>query len=95
MSVNLIAVVKAKPEFSSEVKKILEDMVLHSRKEAACIRYDLHQGVHDKNSFVFYELWKNQKGLDQHNQQPYLNDFRSIVSEKLQENPQIFILDKL
>ncbi|MCZ2084186.1 MAG: antibiotic biosynthesis monooxygenase, partial [Flavobacteriales bacterium] len=73
----------------NEVKSILDNMVKQTRKETACLQYDLHQGIDDKNIFVFYEIWENQQGLDSHNTQPYIKEFGDIVKEKLQELPQI------
>lgn len=89
MKIYLTAIIKIKSEHFNEVKSILENMVLQTRKETACLQYDLHQGIDDKNVFVFYEIWENQQGLDSHNNQPYIKEFGAIVKEKLQELPQI------
>jgi len=43
MKLYLTAIIKSNPEFSEEVKAVLENMVVQTRKEIACIRYDLHQ----------------------------------------------------
>ncbi|MEH0153407.1 putative quinol monooxygenase [Limibacter armeniacum] len=87
MKVYLTAIIKAKPEHREEVLQVLNTMVEHSRKEAACLQYDLHQGTDDENMFVFYEIWQDQQGLDQHNQRPYIKAFASIIDEKLAEQP--------
>ena len=50
----------------------------------------LHQSIEDKNHFIFYEIWKSKEGLDQHNQQAYIQAFGALVDEKLQEKPQIY-----
>ena len=89
MKIYLTAIIKIKPEHFNEVKTILNNMVIQTRKETTCLQYDLHQGIDDKNIFVFYEIWENQQGLDIHNDQPYIKEFGDIVKEKLQELPQI------
>lgn len=89
MKIYLTAIIKIKPEHFNEVKSILDNMVIQTRKETACLQYDLHQGIDDKNVFVFYEIWENQEGLDKHNNQSYIKEFGAIVKEKLQELPQI------
>lgn len=89
MKIYLTAIIKIKSEHFNEVKSILDNMVKQTRKETACLQYDLHQGIDDKNVFVFYEIWENQQGLDHHNTQPYIKEFGDIVKEKLQELPQI------
>lgn len=91
MKIHLTAIIKAKEEYREEVLEILQNMVIETRKEAACELYTLHQGTEDKNQFVFYEIWKTEEGLAQHNQQPYIQAFGAIADEKLQEKPQIYL----
>ena len=95
MKIYLTAIANAKPEFLAEVKAALENMVVETRKESACIQYDLHQGLDDANTFVFYEIWEDQKGLDLHNKQPYIQDFGAMVAEKLQGAPVIIKMIKV
>lgn len=91
----LTAIAKAKPEYLSEIKLILENMMFETRKEKACIRYDLHQGLDDVNTFVFYEIWLDQAGLDFHNKQPYIQVFETVAAEKLQSPPIIIKMTKV
>ena len=95
MKIYLTATLKSKPEFIDEVKTVLENMVIQSRKEETCIRYDLHQGTEDKNQFVFWEIWESKDALEQHNQQSYIQAFREMAAEKLQAAPQVYLLDKI
>jgi quinol monooxygenase YgiN len=90
MKIYLTAVIKSKEEHQQEVLEVLQNMVKETRKEDACELYSLHQGIEDKNQFIFYEIWKNKEGLAEHNQQPYIQAFGAIVDGKLQENPQIY-----
>lgn len=91
MKIYLTATIKSKEEHQTEVLKVLQNMVKETRKEEACELYTLHQGIEDKNQFVFYEIWKSEEGLAQHNQQPYIQAFGALADEKLQEKPQIYI----
>lgn len=91
----LTAVIKAKPEYREDVTVVLQNMVTETRKEDANIQYDLHQGSQDENTFIFYEIWRDQQGLDEHNQQSYILEFGKLVDEKLQEIPQIYLTKKL
>ncbi|ROH91303.1 antibiotic biosynthesis monooxygenase [Chryseobacterium cucumeris] len=91
MKIHLTAIIKSKPEHQAEVLEVLQNMVKETRKEEACELYSLHQVIENKNEFVFYEIWKSKEGLDQHNQQPYIQAFGALVEEKLQEKPQIYI----
>lgn len=90
MKIYLTAIIKSKEEHQAEVFEVLQNMVKETRKEEACELYSLHQGIEDKNQFVFYEIWKSEEGLAQHNQQSYIKAFGALVEEKLQEKPQIY-----
>ncbi|GAA5096171.1 putative quinol monooxygenase [Chryseobacterium ginsengisoli] len=93
MKIYLTAVIKAKEEHRSEVLEVLQNMVKETVKEEANELYSLHQGIEDKNQFVFYEIWKSEEGLAQHNQQSYIQAFGALVDEKLQEKPQIYLTE--
>lgn len=93
MKIYLTAIIKAKEKHRTEVLEVLQNMVKETVKEEANELYTLHQGIEDKNQFVFYEIWKSKEGLDQHNQQPYIQAFGALVEEKLQEKPQIYLTE--
>ncbi len=95
MKIYITAILKANPVYREEVISVLLHMVKESRKEAACIQYDLHQSTADENQFIFYEIWESRLGLDEHNQQPYILSFGRIAEEKLQEIPQIYLMEKI
>lgn len=91
----ITAIVKSKSAYLDEVKSVLENMVTETRKEKACIKYDLHQGIEDKNQFVFYEIWENQEGLNLHNQQSYIQEFISLPADYLEEKPLVLLTQKI
>lgn len=93
MKIYLTAVIKAKEEYRAEVLEVLQNMVKETVKEEANELYTLHQGIEDKNQFIFYEIWKNEEGLAKHNEQPYIKAFGELVNEKLQEQPQIYLTE--
>ena len=57
--------------------------MVQTLKEDGCIRYDLHQGIDDESTFVFYEIWKDQKALDFHNQTSYIKALGNSLENKL------------
>lgn len=74
MKIYLTAIVRSNKE-SEALKAILQDMVIHSQKEEACLQYDLFQSTEDNDTFIFNEIWENQAGLDKHNEMPYIKNF--------------------
>jgi quinol monooxygenase YgiN len=70
--ISITAIIKSKQENIAQVTEIIQNLVTQTRKEEACIRYDLHN---TENVFIIWEEWKDQPGLDLHNNQTYLVDF--------------------
>ena len=95
MSINLTVILKSKPENSAIVKSLLLELVEKSKKEPACKQYDLHQNCDDANTFIFHEIWENQNGLNDHNQQPYIQSFFEKAKTLLQETPAVHYTEKL
>lgn len=56
MHIYITAIIKSKPVHQEEVYSVLQNMVRETRKEQACLLYDLHQDLKDKNQFIFYEI---------------------------------------
>ncbi|GAA3777780.1 putative quinol monooxygenase [Flavobacterium ginsengiterrae] len=83
--ISITAILKSKPENLIEVQNMLTHLVTETRKEPACIRYDLHTS---DNVFILWEEWKDQVGLDLHNNQSYLKEFiqktENLVSSPIQ-----------
>lgn len=93
MKIYITAIIHSKSELRGEVEEVLTNMVSQTRKEIACEAYTLHQGIKDKNQFVFYEIWRDQAGLDLHNQQSYIQDFIQLVDHKLAQKPIILLTE--
>ena len=95
MEINLTVIIKSKPEHREEVKMILKNLVENSRKETACLQYDLHQNIADPNVFIFHEIWKNKEGLELHNEQQYIKQFSQTAELFLEEKPIFYFTSKL
>lgn len=83
MNINLTAIIKSRQGKAETLEVLLHDLVSNSRKEEACIKYELHQSTEDENLFIFHEIWKDQQGLDQHDQQPHLIAFGKAAADLL------------
>lgn len=75
MNINLTAIIKSTEGNADAMKTLLLALLTDSRKEEACIQYDLHQDQENKNVFIFHEIWESQEGLDLHNGQPHISRF--------------------
>jgi len=83
--ISITAIFKSKPENKEQLQSMLNHLVTETRKETACVRYDLHNS---ENVFIIWEEWKDQPGLDIHDNQTYLLDFiaksESLVATPIQ-----------
>ncbi|MEJ2900808.1 putative quinol monooxygenase [Pedobacter panaciterrae] len=75
MSIYLTAISRAKPQHIEQFKALLLALVVESRKEEACIQYDLHQSSDDPALFIFHEEWASKEALELHNQTAHINKF--------------------
>lgn len=73
--ITLIVPINAKRGKEDEVRKRIIDLAKKTRKEKGNINYILNEAVDKPGKFVIYENWKNQKALDFHMEQEYLQAF--------------------
>lgn len=93
--IHLTAIVKSKPKHTDAVKSLLMNMAVHSKKETACLQYDLHQNSTEPNIFVFHEIWSDEKGLEAHNSQPYIQEFVKAAETLLEGEVIIYKTQKI
>ena len=83
--ISITAIIKSKKENIEQLQNMINHLVTETRKEEACERYDLHV---TENVFIIWEEWKDQSGLDLHNNQPHLQDFitqsKNLVASPIQ-----------
>jgi Uncharacterized conserved protein len=91
MSIYLTAILKSKKDKIQDLKSILDNMVLNTRKEEACEKYELQQILDDETVFIFHEIWKSKEGLDAHNQQSYILEFVEKVPDLLEKPAEIYL----
>jgi quinol monooxygenase YgiN len=95
MEINLTVIIKSKPEYREELKSVLKNLVDNSTKEAACLRYDLHQNIEDPNVFILHEVWKNKEGQDLHNEQLYSLQFNRTSEFFLEEKTIVYVTSRI
>ncbi|PWC11513.1 putative quinol monooxygenase [Brenneria corticis] len=78
MEIRIVASLQAKAEFIEEVGAAVKQVVAHSRQEPGNLQYDLHEEIGKPGAFVFYERWKSQELLDEHEQSEH---FQRLVSQ--------------
>lgn len=95
MQINLTAIIKSLPGQEEALKAVLLELVEGSTKEAACIKYDLHQATDYPNVFIFHEIWQDAPSLEQHNKTPHVLKFIKEATPLLAEALGIYITNKI
>ena len=72
MSLRIVAHVTARAGKIEETKALLLGLTGPTRKEAGCIRYELHQNNANPLDLTFIEEWESDATLDAHLQSAHL-----------------------
>jgi quinol monooxygenase YgiN len=65
----------AKPNKVEKLVDALAQLIPLSRKEAGCIRYEMHRSTNNPDVVFFIERFKNQEAFDSHLNTPYVKNF--------------------
>ncbi|RZK12391.1 MAG: antibiotic biosynthesis monooxygenase [Flavobacterium sp.] len=95
MKINITAIVKSNPNSIEETKMLLTEMAVNSKKEKACIQYDLHQDKENPSFFIFHEIWESEEGLAFHETQVHFQKFKAKTSALLAEPIIVYKTDKI
>ena len=95
MEINLTVIIKSKSEYGEVLKLILLDLVKNSKKEDACLQYDLHHNIQDPDVFILHEVWKDKEGLDLHREQVYSLKFNQIAEFYLEEIMTVYTTSRI
>jgi len=81
-SIQIVALVTVKPEYTEDLAAQFKELVKASRAEEGNISYDLHQEIGKPNHFVFVESWKSQAAIDAHNASEHFQGFVKAIDGK-------------
>lgn len=76
----ITAILKPKENVEDQLLMELNKAQKASRKEAGCIKYDIHQSLED-NTFVLHEIWKDNNALDSHIRSEHYREYRENTAD--------------
>ncbi|MDR6967403.1 quinol monooxygenase YgiN [Flavobacterium arsenatis] len=95
MKINITAIIKSKLETLEETKNVLIELAIKSKKETACIQYDLHQDNKKHDLFILHEIWESEEGLALHETQSHFLQFITKAPEFLAEPVLVYKTNKI
>jgi quinol monooxygenase YgiN len=93
--VTVVATFQARPGKESELKQALISLVAPTRKEAGCLKYDLHVSPEDPAKFLFHENWTSQAHLDAHLKSAHIAALLPRVDELCMAFPEIKLWERI
>ena len=66
MAIRVVAHLQAHPGKESELREVLEDLVVPTRQEAGCVSYEMLESLEDPAKFTFVEEWTSEDALQSH-----------------------------
>lgn len=95
MSVQVVAVIIAKPGSEDAVREAMLGLVGPTREESGCITYSLSESVASTGTFITVEEWNDPSDLDLHLQTPHVQSALSVLGSELAAPPAIHPLNPL
>lgn len=84
-TVHVVARVSAKPDAAAQVAAILARLIVPSRQETGCLRYDLFHNQASPAELIFVEEWADEAALNTHlasaHLQAALNEAKPLLSK--------------
>lgn len=80
----------AKKEKLKKFKALLSDMVLPSRQDEGCLKFNIYQYESNPETFLVIEAWNNEASLEKHkDSKHYLhfkNNYEDLIESKTTDN---------
>lgn len=68
-------------------------LVEGSRADAGCLNFDLHQGADEPSLFVLYENWTSKQDLEDHWEQPHVQEWYEKYEDLAEGEVEISLLE--
>jgi quinol monooxygenase YgiN len=80
----------AKEGHTNQLKTLLESMVLPSRAEKGCLKYNIYQIENEPARFIVIEAWEDEEALEGHKNSKHYKHYKSNyevhTADKFSEN---------
>jgi len=81
--ITILATIHARAGREADVEARMRIMVEASRKEAGCLRYDMHRAEDDGASFIMVEYWASAQALGLHDDSAHMAALRADLPHML------------
>lgn len=92
--INVVALVKVKPENIKDAEPLVQELAKKSREEAGVIRYDIYRVKEKEGVYVFLEQYKTEADVVAHKESEHFKTILASTVPFLVEPPTIVTLEK-
>ena len=92
----LVVTVKVQAEYTAKLKPAMLENAAQSAQEETCYQFDVIVSQDDENTFIFYEVYKDEAALAAHRKTPHFLNYWNLMQElgdKVERSAQLY--DKL
>lgn len=80
-----VAVFAASEGKAQQLKEILDNLVIHTRKEPGCLSYEVFTSTENNQRFLVNELYKSKADFEYHSNTPYLKALQRELPKLAEE----------
>ncbi|WP_189052566.1 putative quinol monooxygenase [Aliidongia dinghuensis] len=91
----ILANLAIKPDALDAFTQAARDAALETRREAGCLRYEVHADAKHPEKIVISERWTDEAALNEHLKMPYAKAFIASLGQFLAAPPTIMRLAPL
>ncbi len=84
MTLNVVAIIDAKPEYVTVVENALRDMLEPTRAEQGCLQYELNRDLDNPTRMIMIERWTNEAALERHTTTPHMARLRRAMDGRVE-----------
>ena len=77
----LVVTVKADPSVVERLKPAMLHNAEQSALEDTCYQFDVNVSQDDENTFLFYEVYKDEEALAEHRKSPHFLNYFNLMQE--------------
>jgi quinol monooxygenase YgiN len=89
VSINVVAVITAKPGSEDAVRAAMQGLVAPTRDEEGCLSYSLSESSTAPGTFVTIEEWNDPSDLDKHMETEHIQGALAVLGSELAAPPAI------
>ncbi len=77
----LVVTVKVQAEYTAKLRPAMLENAAQSVQEETCYQFDVIVSQDDENTFIFYEVYKDEASLAEHRKTPHFLNYWNLMQE--------------